>query len=154
MVAAGLLVNICFHVRVFRMQNLKMTAPSVRKTPVTARHTRRRMRLREDFENSVLASRLAGEESVRSVQPTQPKVHVKPVMPKSPIKKADKQNLPVRPFMASGHDHLDDWINEASRLSRAARYAAILGAVALAVACALVVTKGLAGAVWEFLARG
>ena len=55
--------------------------------------------------------------------------------------------------MPSGHDDLHDWIEEASRLSRVARYAAIFGAVTLTIACALVVTKGLAGAVWEYVAR-
>jgi hypothetical protein len=157
MVGKGLFVIICFDGRVFRKQTARMTAPSVRDIPTPARHIRRRMRLRADFENSVLASSLADDESVvpvesRPAAPTTP-THGACKPPRTDKKKADIQKMYARPFLASGHDHLDDWIDEASKLSRIARYAAIVGAITLTAACAMVLTRGLAGAVWEFVAR-
>lgn len=134
-----------------------MTAPSVRDIPTPARHIRRRLRLREDFENSVLASSLADDESFLLIErrPVMPAVQAldPSTQPKPENEKADIQNLYARPFQASGHDHLDHWIDEAGKLARIARYAAIVGAITLTVACALVLTRGLAGAVWEFVAR-
>ena len=136
-----------------------MPAPQWPDTHMPSRATRRRIRLRQDFESSMLASDLDEEDlSVQPVQaPAAPRVLtavpfdrefqreqiLRTLTPAPPAKQPLNMG---RPELWAEPEPLD----KPGALSGFARLVAIGGAI---VVCGLVLTKGLAEMVWELVSR-
>lgn len=138
---------------------MPMSPPQWPDTHMPSRATRRRIRLRQDFENSILASDLDEEDfsAPPALAPTAPRV-VAAVPPEAQFRREQLLHTltpppAVRPPPGVSRPEL--WAEPApqdnpSALSRFAHMAAIGAAVLV---CGLMLTKGLAEMVWELVSQ-
>lgn len=141
-----------------------MPIPHWPDTLLPSRATRRRIRLRKDFENSMLASELDDEDVPALPIPVPaagPSYAAPAVLPDQPF----QHDLPMRPLplppppamprAPSGFSRPELWPEPQTedKPGTLARLARIVGVGSAVLVCALVLTKGLAEMVWEFVGR-